>query len=150
MHVNESVRRESTNHRVGAPLQLLGHTSVGRMASCTVLVWRSLWSLGEVLLGFNPLRSGQVYRLAPEAPFFSGMMTGPEAFLGLPDVSGLQSCDRTHLKSGLVPHTYAWWGVCQISVHQSAWHKSRVIPFAMLTDRHYHTGLSAFYQLTTV
>ena len=32
---------------------------------------------------------------------------GPEAFLGQLDASGLRPCDRTHLKSGLLPHLYA-------------------------------------------
>ena len=36
---------------------------------------------------------------------------GPETFLGLPDVSGQQPCNRTHLKNSLMPHLYAWWGV---------------------------------------
>ena len=35
------------------------------------------------------------------------MPTRPEAFFGLSDASGLRPCDRTHLKNGLVLHSYA-------------------------------------------
>ena len=61
-------------------------------------------------------------------PFLRGMLTGHKIFLGLPDASGQQPWDWIHLKNGLVPHTYAWWSVCQIPVHQSAsWCTSPVV-----------------------
>ena len=51
-----------------------------------------------VLLGFNPLRRDWVYRLAPEAPLFRGIPTGPEAFLEPPGACGFRSWARIHLK----------------------------------------------------
>ena len=99
---------------VGAPLHLLGHTSASRVVGCTVLV-RCISSL-EILLasrgrppGFNPLQRGCVYYLAPEAPLFEGIPTGPEAFWGLPDGCGLQSFDRNKLKTTL-RHTHTFGG----------------------------------------
>ena len=87
--------------------------------------------------------------LAPEVPNFRWMLTGSKAFLGLPGTCGLWSCARTHLKwfcatlvrlVGRITNTSS-----PISVTQS-----RVIPFVLWLDSHYHSGLSAFYQLTTV
>ena len=34
------------------------------------------------------------------------MPTRPKVFLSLPNVGGLLPCDQTHLKNGLVPHSY--------------------------------------------
>ena len=42
-------------------------------------------------------------------PFFRGMPTGPEAFLGMPSVSGTRPCIRTHLKKALC-HTRLVYG----------------------------------------
>ena len=42
------------------------------------------------------------------------MLTGSEAFLCLPGVSGLLLCTWTHLKKGLVRHSFGWWYVWQI------------------------------------
>ena len=42
------------------------------------------------------------------------MPTGPEAFLGMPDASGLRPCAQTHLKKGLVPYLPVWWDGQQI------------------------------------
>ena len=42
--------------------------------------------------------------LALEATLIRGMPTKPKVFLALPDACGLRSCDRTHLKNGLVPN----------------------------------------------
>ena len=36
------------------------------------------------------------------------MPTRLEAFSEMPGVSGLQSCARTHLEKGLVPHSPVW------------------------------------------
>ena len=55
--------------------------------------------------GSNSPWKGWIYRLAPEAPAFLGMPTGPEAFLELQSVSGLRPYARTHLKEGLLPHS---------------------------------------------
>ena len=43
-----------------------------------------------------------------------GMLTGPEALLGMQGVSGLRPCVRNHLKKGLVPHSSGWWDGRQI------------------------------------
>ena len=84
----------------------LGHTSVGCVLSvrgsgrvCLGSSGRqSRFALtdilkphGAVLPGSNPPWRGYVHRLA----------TGPEAFLGMPVVSGLRPCDRTRLKMAL-------------------------------------------------
>ena len=42
------------------------------------------------------------------------MPTRPEAFLGMPGASGLQSCAWTHLKKSFVPQTSGWWDGRQI------------------------------------
>ena len=60
-----------------------------------------------LIIGYTSgLRGPSEVGLSPGASK-RGMPTGPEAFLGLPDSSGLQPCDWTHLKNGLVPHSYA-------------------------------------------
>ena len=48
--------------------------------------------------GSNPLRRGKVYRQTPKVIIFRRMPTGPEAFWGMPGVSGLRPYARTHLK----------------------------------------------------
>ena len=59
-------------------------------------------------LGPNPRKRTKVYRLAPDAPAFRGIPTGPKAFLRMPGVSGQQPCAWAHL------HSSGWWGVRQI------------------------------------
>ena len=87
---------------VGAPLQLLGHTSAGRVVSCTVLVGcASSLDMLQVAVSPRILTLFGGYRLAPEAPPFRGMPTGLEAFLKMPGACGLRPCARTHLKKAL-------------------------------------------------
>ena len=45
-----------------------------------------------------PLKRGLVYRLAPKAVLFRGMLTEFEVFLGKPGVFGLRPCTQTRLK----------------------------------------------------
>ena len=73
------------------------HGSVGCVSSLDI----SLASGGRPPRLKPPFEVG----LSPGAPK-RGMPTGPDEFLGLPDASGLQPCDRTHLKNGLVPYSY--------------------------------------------
>ena len=47
--------------------------------------------------------------LRPKAPLKRGMPTGSKVFLALPDACRLRPCDRTHIKNGLVPHSYVGW-----------------------------------------
>ena len=74
-------------------------------------------------------RIWSVYHLAPEAPFFRGMLTGPGAFSDPPGASGLRPCARIYLKKGLVPHSSGWWGRGQKPLIDLLW---RVNP--SLTD----------------
>ena len=95
---------------------LVGQTSTGRVMHCTVLVGCTssvdtpLASRSRPPLALTLFEGVRfiVWRLRH---LFRGMLTGPEAFLGLPDASELRHCTRTDLKEGLVPHLYAWWGV---------------------------------------
>ena len=52
---------------IGAPLQLLGHTSAGRIMSCMVRVWCTSSLEIPLASGGTPQR-GWVYRMVPEAP----------------------------------------------------------------------------------
>ena len=65
-----------------------------------------LWPQGAVPPGFNPLRRGWVYRPAPEAPRKRNA-DGIRGIFGTACRVGLRPCDRTHLKNGLVPYSYA-------------------------------------------
>ena len=56
---------------------------------------------GAILPGSSFTRKGKAYREAPEVSLFSGMPTGPEAFLESPSVSGLRFCAQIHLKKDL-------------------------------------------------
>ena len=47
--------------------------------------------------------------------FILGMPTGPEAFVGIPGLSGLRPSAWTHLKS-LVPYSSGWWDGRQIPI----------------------------------
>ena len=118
-YVNESVRRSS-------PIIVLV-----RLSSCWVTLRPAVfWAARCLITRDASVPSNPALTLFGRARFiawrlrlpFNGMPTGPEDFLGLPDVSGLRPCDWTHRKNGLVPHLYTWWGVWQIPVHQSAWH----------------------------
>ena len=60
---------------------------------------------GSCLPGCNLPGRDKVYRLASEVTLFRGMLTGSEAFLEPPGVSGLRTIYRTNLKEGLVPHS---------------------------------------------
>ena len=52
---------------------------------------------------------GWVYCMVPEAHFFSGMLTGPEAFLELLGMSELWAqCPDSHLKKALCQTCYDW------------------------------------------
>ena len=90
----------------GAPLQLSGRTSAGRviggakLTGCASALEIPLTSVGHHL-GFNPLRWGQVNCLAPEATLFREMLSGPEVFLWMPGACGLRPCTGTHLKKAL-------------------------------------------------
>ena len=70
----------------------------GRFQTGVPWHWRSFWPEGAVPPRLYPLQRGWVNCLAPEVPLFRGMPTGPKAFLGLPDASGLWPCDWIHLK----------------------------------------------------
>ena len=59
---------------------------------------------GAILPGFYHLRGVGLLPGAWGAPQ-KGMPTGSKVFLALPDACGLRSCDRTHLKNGLVPYS---------------------------------------------
>ena len=65
-----------------------------------------LWPQGAVPPGFNPLRRGWVYRPAPEAPEKRNA-DGVRGIFWTACRVGLRPCDRTHLKNGFVPHSYA-------------------------------------------
>ena len=54
-----------------------------------------------ILPGSNPPWKGWIYYMAPEAPLFRGMPTGPEAFLEPLGASGLRPCARSLLKKAL-------------------------------------------------
>ena len=60
-----------------------------------------LWPQGVVLLRLLPSLGEGGYCLAP---IIGGMPTGPKVFLAMLDACGLQPCDRTHLKNGLVSY----------------------------------------------
>ena len=81
--------------------------------------------------GFNPIRRGYVYCLAPEAPFFRGMPTGPEVFFEPPGAWGPRPCIRTHLKKGLVSHLPVWWGGQQKQLDQTLWRAFFFLKVAM-------------------
>ena len=92
----------------GQTLCVLCASPVGgsHSADCTArssvpLHWSSLWTQGAAPPGFYSLQGGKVYRPAPEPPILRGMR----------GACGLQPCAMTHLKNGLVPDLYAWWGV---------------------------------------
>ena len=59
--------------------------------------------------GSNPPCRGKVYCLVPEV-----ILTRPEVFLELPDMSGLWPCAWIHIKIGLGPHTSSRWDEGQI------------------------------------
>ena len=52
---------------------------------------------GAIPPDFDPFWRGLVYRLAPEVLLFKGMLMGPEAFFGMPGMSGLQPSTWAHL-----------------------------------------------------
>ena len=96
----------------GVTLQCLDHILTGRVVRYTVLI--------ECASSLNiPLASGdrpsRFLTLFGRVRFIAWRLRHPangnanrtRAFLGLPDASGLQPCDRTHQKIGLVPHSYA-------------------------------------------
>ena len=76
------------------------------LAGCVLVLVRvdrcSPWPESSSLSGgaprFWPSLEGLGLSLAPEAPLFSGMLTGPGAFLEQSGVSGLRPCTRIHLK----------------------------------------------------
>ena len=74
---------------------------------------------------------------------------GPGVFFEMLVVCGLRPCARTHLQKALC-HTRPVGGTEDKYSAPSSVPQSRVIAFASWTDSHYHTGLSAFYQLSTV
>ena len=71
-----------------------------------LLRWQSVMTdilepQGTVPSGFNPLRSGWVYRLALEVPSLEECRQTPEVFWGLPGACGLRSYAWTHRKIAL-------------------------------------------------
>ena len=82
-------------HCVGVPLQLLGHTLVGRVVHSTVLVeYASSLEIPLASEGRPPqaltLFKGVMFIAWCLRPPFRGMPMGPEAFLGLQYMSGLR------------------------------------------------------------
>ena len=91
-------------HDLTSPV--VGSHSVGRSTSgrfCRVCLGTGdfLRPQGAITQAFTPLRG--VYCLSP---LIRGMPTGLKVILALPNACGLRPCDRTHLKSGLAPHSY--------------------------------------------
>ena len=62
------------------------------------LTYSSSHGAGGTPPGYNPLWRGRVYCLVPEVSIFRRMSMGPEAFLGMPGMSGLWSRTRPILK----------------------------------------------------
>ena len=73
--------------------------SAGSQSRCTLTGILELQ--GAVPPISNPPWKHKIYSLAPEAPLFKRMPTGPKAFLELLGVSGLRPCAWIHLKKSL-------------------------------------------------
>ena len=111
--------------------------------------WRYFWPQGAAPPGFNPLQRDWVYHLAPYVSLFRGMQMGPRHFLKCQMHVGYGPASGPTLKRPCVLLVRLVGQETNnnspISVTQPC-----VISFALGTDSHYPTGLSASYQLATV
>ena len=83
--------------------------SVGSRSRCSLTC--ILDPQGAIFPSSNSPWRSYVYPMAPAAPFFRGMPTGPDSFLELRGVSGLRHCTWTHIKMALC-HIRSLGGTC--------------------------------------
>ena len=95
-----------------------------------------LESQGAVPQALTLLRRARFIAWCLRHSFLKGMLTGPDAFLGIPDMAGLHSCTWTHFKIGLEPHSPVWWGMQQISVPIVSTSEARSCTFVIVFGYH--------------